>query len=82
MNNIPATNNTTKYYLYMNRAYKSADELFIVTELPLPMQNPILMSEDRAEIDGICGRFNVILKNSIDEVEKDKKTTFFLTKMN
>lgn len=82
MNNISAPNNTTKYYLYMNRAYKSADELFIVTELPLPMQNPILMSEDRAEIDGICGRFNIILKKSIDEVEKDKKTSFFLTKMN
>ena len=71
-------NNTTKYFLYINRSYKNIDELFVVSQVQLPVQIPVLISEDKEEIYKACQRFNAAIKNEIEVYEKDDKS-FFLT---
>lgn len=69
-----------KYFIYMNRSHKNLEELFIVTELPVASQTPIIMSEDKEEVEGICLRFNATLKSQIEELALEKDISFFLRK--
>ena len=79
MNNIAAINNPTKYFLYINRSYKNIDELFVVSQIQLPTQTPVLISDDKEEIYQACERFNAAIKNEMEVYEKDNKYFFLMT---
>lgn len=79
MNSMPAINNTTRYFLYINRSYKNIDELFVVSQVQLPTQNPVLISDDKEEIYQACERFNAAIKNEMEVYEKNNKSFFLMT---
>ena len=63
------------YYLYFDRSQKP-DSFFIVTEVPLFRQDPILVSQDKEEVEKICNQLNSVLQYQTKTMLEDKD--FFL----
>ena len=63
------------YYLYFDRSQKP-DNFFIVTEAPLFRQDPILVSQDKAELEKTCTQLNSVLQSQTKTMLEDKD--FFL----
>lgn len=64
-----------QYYLYFDRSQKP-DNFFIVSEVPLFRQDPILVTENKEEAESICNRLNDVLKSQTQIMMDDKD--FFL----
>ena len=70
-------NNTTKYFVYINRAYKNVNEIFVVSQTQLPTQTPVIITDNREEAEKISKRFNSILKEEMNELSKEEHNFFF-----
>ena len=71
-------NNTTRYFVYINRAYKNVDEIFVVSQTQLPTQTPVIITENREEAEKISKRFNSILKEEMNELAKEEHNFFLM----
>jgi|LakMenEpi02Jun12_1017388.scaffolds.fasta_scaffold44824_1 hypothetical protein len=65
----------SNYYLYFDRSQKP-DNFFIVTEVPLHKQDPMMVSQDKAELENICIRLNSVLQSQLKKMLDDQ--SFFL----
>lgn len=65
------------YFIYLDRSQKY-DNLFVVSEEEKPKENPILVSENKEEIESICNRFNDVLRSQMKTMLEEKD--FFLKK--
>lgn len=68
----------TKYFVYINRAYKNVDEIFVVSQTQLPTQTPVIITDDREEAEKISKRFNSILKEEMNELAKEEHNFFLM----
>ena len=71
-------NNTTKYFVYINRAYKNVNEIFVVSQTQLPTQTPVIITDNREEAEKISKRFNSILKEEMNELSKEEHNFFLM----
>ena len=71
-------NNTTKYFVYINRAYKNVNEIFVVSQTQLPTQTPVIITDSREEAEKISKRFNSILKEEMNELAKEEHNFFLM----
>ena len=71
-------NNTTKYFVYINRAYKNVNEIFVVSQTQLPTQTPVIITDNKEEAEKISKRFNSILKEEMNELSKEEHNFFLM----
>ena len=71
-------NNTTKYFVYINRAYKNINEIFVVSQTQLPTQTPVIITDNKEEAEKISKRFNSILKEEMNELSKEDHNFFLM----
>lgn len=64
-----------QYYIYFDRS-QQPDNFFIVTELPLLRQDPILAADNKEDAENICNQLNSVLKSQTQTMMDDKD--FFL----
>ncbi len=64
-----------RYYIYFDKTQKP-ESFFIITEVPLFRQDPILITEKKEEAENICNGLNDVLKSQTRTMMEDKD--FFL----
>jgi uncharacterized protein YueI len=70
--------NSTKYFVYINRAYKNVNEIFVVSQIQLPTQTPFIITESKEEAEKISKRFNSILKDEMNQLAKEEHNFFLM----
>jgi len=70
--------NSTKYFVYINRAYKNVNEIFVVSQIQLPAQTPFIITESKEEAEKISKRFNSIIKDEMNELAKEEHNFFLM----
>ena len=78
--NIPTNISVTpiKYFVYINRAYKNVNEIFVVSQTQLPTQTPVIITDNKEEAEKISKRFNSILKEEMNELAKEEHNFFLM----
>lgn len=64
-----------QYYIYFDRSQK-IENFFIITEVPLLRQDPILATDNKEDAENICNSLNDVIKSQTQKMIDDKD--FFL----